>query len=43
MLTAKSTREAVLKGLAGGADGYITKPFDNDILIGGVKAVLGLH
>ncbi len=43
MLTAKATREDVLRGLAGGADGYITKPFDHDILIAGVKAVLGLH
>jgi CheY-like chemotaxis protein len=28
MLTAKATRGAVLKGLAGGADGYVTKPFE---------------
>jgi CheY-like chemotaxis protein len=41
MLTAKATREAVLKGLAGGADGYITKPFEADALISAVKAVLG--
>lgn len=43
MLTAKATREDVLRGLAGGADGYITKPFDHEILVNGVKAVLGLH
>ncbi len=42
MLTAKATREAVLKGLAGGADGYITKPFEVDALMLAVKAVLGL-
>ena len=42
MLTAKSTREAVLKGLAEGADGYITKPFEVDVLMKAVKAVLGL-
>jgi len=42
MLTAKATREAVLKGLAGGADGYITKPFEADALIKAVHAVLGL-
>jgi CheY-like chemotaxis protein len=41
MLTAKATRESVLKGLAGGADGYITKPFEADALINAVKAVLG--
>ena len=42
MLTAKATREAVLKGLAGGADGYITKPFEIDVLVKAVRAVLGL-
>jgi CheY-like chemotaxis protein len=42
MMTAKATREAVLKGLAGGADGYITKPFDVDVISHAVKSVLGL-
>ncbi|HLX80014.1 MAG TPA: response regulator transcription factor [Burkholderiales bacterium] len=42
MLTAEATREAVLKGLQGGADGYVTKPFEPDLLINAVKAVLGL-
>ncbi len=41
MLTEKATREAVLKGLAGGADGYITKPFEMDVLMKAVCAVLG--
>ncbi|MDW8469591.1 MAG: response regulator [Burkholderiales bacterium] len=42
MLTAQATREAVLKGLRGGADGYITKPFEPDTLVAAIKAVLGL-
>lgn len=42
MLTAKATRDAVLKGLAGGADGYITKPFEFDVLVKAVNVVLGL-
>ena len=42
MLTVKATREDVMRGLAGGAAGYITKPFDPEILIRGVQAVLGL-
>ncbi len=42
MLTGQATRDAVLKGLAGGADGYITKPFQIDVLVKAVRAVLGL-
>jgi len=42
MLTAKATREGVLKGLLGGADGYLTKPFEMDTLMRAVRAVLGL-
>jgi DNA-binding NarL/FixJ family response regulator len=30
MLTGHTTRAAVLEGLAGGADGYITEPFEPD-------------
>ncbi len=42
MLTAKTTREAVQKGLSGGADGYITKPFDMDVLMKAVHSVFGM-
>jgi two-component system, OmpR family, response regulator len=41
MLTADAKRESVVRGLAGGADGYITKPFEPAALVNGVKAVLG--
>jgi CheY-like chemotaxis protein len=40
MLTAMATREAVLKGLYCGADGYVTKPFDVEVLMAAVKTVL---
>jgi len=42
MLTGLARREDVMRGLAGGADGYITKPFDRDVLITGIRSVLGL-
>jgi len=42
MLTGKSTREAVIKGLACGADGYVTKPFEPDALMRAVRTVVGL-
>ncbi|MDK9704591.1 MAG: response regulator [Sulfuritalea sp.] len=42
MLTAEATREAVLKGILGGADGYVTKPFQIHPLVKAVKTVLGL-
>jgi CheY-like chemotaxis protein len=42
MLTAEATRGAVLKGLRAGVDGYVTKPFEPDLLMTAVKAVLGL-
>ncbi len=42
MLTGQARREDVLRGLAAGADGYITKPFDRDVLLTGIRAVLGL-
>lgn len=42
MLTAEATREAVLKGILGGANGFITKPFQIRPLVKAVKTVLGL-
>lgn len=42
MLTADAKRESIVRGLATGADGYITKPFDHEVLLRGVKAVLGV-
>lgn len=42
LLTAKATREDVLKGLASGADGYVTKPFEIEVLTRAVKTVMGL-
>jgi CheY-like chemotaxis protein len=42
MLTGHAQRDDVMRGLAGGADGYITKPFDRDVLLTSIRAVLGL-
>jgi CheY-like chemotaxis protein len=42
MLTSKATREAVLRGLQSGANGYITKPFEIPVLIKALHAVLGM-
>lgn len=39
-LTAKTLREDVLKGYQIGADDYITKPFDSEILLMKVNAIL---
>jgi two-component system, OmpR family, response regulator len=41
MVTSKATREAVLTGLARGADGYLTKPVEPDTLMKAIRAVLG--
>ena len=41
MLTAQANRDDVLRGIVGGADGYITKPFESEILIRSIRAVLG--
>ena len=41
MLTGEATRGAVLKGIHGGADGYVTKPFQVDVVMKAVRTVLG--
>jgi two-component system OmpR family response regulator len=43
MLTAEAKRESVVKCLGGGADGYITKPFEKQVLLDGVRAILGIE
>jgi len=42
IVTADAKPESVMRGLALGADGYVTKPFDHATLVKGVKAVLGI-
>jgi CheY-like chemotaxis protein len=42
MLTGCATREGVLQALACGANGYLTKPFDADLLARAARAVTGL-
>lgn len=39
-LTAKTLREDILKGYGLGADDYITKPFDTEVLLYKIKAIL---
>ena len=41
MLTAKSDVADVARGLALGADGYVTKPFEVPVLLTAVRSVLG--
>jgi signal transduction histidine kinase/ligand-binding sensor domain-containing protein/DNA-binding response OmpR family regulator len=40
LLTASSSAEIKLKGIEGGADDYITKPFEKEILIARVNGIL---
>jgi two-component system OmpR family response regulator len=39
-LTAKKMKDDVLKGYGSGGDDYITKPFDTDILLAKIRAIL---
>jgi len=40
MLTARDERETMLEGFAAGADDYVTKPFDLDVLLARIQARL---
>ena len=40
LLTAKSGKENVLTGFESGADDYVEKPFDTDILLARIQALL---
>ncbi|MED1563571.1 XRE family transcriptional regulator [Alkalihalobacillus alcalophilus ATCC 27647 = CGMCC 1.3604] len=40
MLTARTDKQDILTGLTMGADDYITKPFDEEILVARIEAVL---
>lgn len=42
MLTGKTTRESVIRGISMGADGYVTKPCTPDALMRAVRTVLSL-
>lgn len=42
-LTAKVMKEDVIQGYSTGADDYITKPFDSEILICKINAILNRH
>ena len=39
-LTAKTLKEDILKGYKTGADDYLTKPFDSEVLIHKIKAII---
>lgn len=40
LLTASSSPESKLKGIEGGADDYISKPFDKDLLVARIASIL---
>lgn len=39
-LTAKSLKEDIMQGYSAGADDYLTKPFDSDVLLAKIKAII---
>jgi DNA-binding response OmpR family regulator len=43
MLTARDTKADLIKGLELGADDYLTKPFDEEVLLAKINAVLRRH
>jgi CheY-like chemotaxis protein len=43
MLTGHVTPASVLQGMKGGADGYVSKPFQFDALTAAIKTVLGIQ
>lgn len=43
MVTVMSARKDVIRALAADANGYITKPFKQDVLMKSIKAVLGIR
>jgi two-component system OmpR family response regulator len=43
MLTGHVTPASVLQGMKGGADGYVSKPFQFDALTAAIKTVLGIR
>ncbi len=39
-LTAKSLKDDIMRGYTAGADDYLTKPFDSDVLLAKIKAII---